>query len=270
MDTSQASALEGTDGMQAMQASPPLTAAWITFLASIGTVAAIDVCFIHGSGRCSCLPTYGKQILLWVVAGFLFAAFVVQVMGAVAGGSWMYGYFLEYMLSIDNLFVFQLVFKAYSTPESQVDRALFWGIATAVILRLAFFGIGTEILQLGLGARIFFGLLLILSGWKAARRHLGLHRFMSGHFPAAFCRHASCVIVFPSKAFSDSEEEEDPSKNPLVRCIARLLPLHDQYSEQPAFFVRIPKKHVAESTAPAPHVIGSCGGDGDGVRLLPV
>lgn len=144
----------------------------------------------------------------------------------------MYGYFLEYMLSIDNLFVFQLVFKGYSTPECHVDRALFWGIAAAVLLRLGFFGIGTEILQLGLVARVFFGLLLMVSGWKA---------------------------------FSDSEEEDDPSKNPAVRCIARLLPLHDRYSERAVFFVWVPKhstKHPAEPT-----VLGTPGADVDGILL---
>ena len=159
-----------TPGSDGLARNPPIIAAWIAFLGSICAAAAVDTCVIHGSRRCPCIPTYGKQILLWVVAGVLFAILVGQMMGGSAGGSWIYGYFLEYMLSIDNLFVFQLVFKAYSTPESQVDRALFWGITAAVILRLAFFGIGTEILQLGIAARLFFGLLLVLSGWKASRQ----------------------------------------------------------------------------------------------------
>ena len=205
---------------------------------------------------------YGKQMLLWVIAGLLFAIFVMQVMGAGAGGSWIYGYFLEYMLSMDNLFVFQLVFKAYATPEPQVDRALFWGIAAAVVLRLAFFAVGTEILQLGILARIFFGLLLVYSGWKAAWQQR--HGHVVGGLPS---QGVGC-----SKAFSDSDEEEDPSKNLLVRCVARLLPLHDKYSDEPAFFVRVPRRtstDLADHTAPAPSVVGASGGDGDGIRLCP-
>mmetsp|Transcript_8694 Transcript_8694/g.18729 ORF Transcript_8694/g.18729 Transcript_8694/m.18729 type:complete len:170 (-) Transcript_8694:853-1362(-) len=131
-----------SEAAESLPADPPstsLAALWIAFLVSIFVVAGIDFCCINGSGRCACMPTYGKQILLWVLAGLGFAAFVMQVMGAAAAGSWMYGYFLEYMLSIDNLFVFQLVFKGYSTPECHVDRALFWGIAAAVLLRLGFF-----------------------------------------------------------------------------------------------------------------------------------
>ncbi|CAE7503956.1 terC, partial [Symbiodinium necroappetens] len=225
-------ASEAAENLPAESPSTPLAALWIAFLVSIFVVAGIDFCCINGSGRCACMPTYGKQILLWVLAGLGFAAFVMQVLGAAAGGSWMYGYFLEYMLSIDNLFVFQLVFKGYSTPECHVDRALFWGIVAAVLLRLGFFGIGTEILQLGLVARVFFGLLLMVSGWKA---------------------------------FSDSEEEDDPSKNPAVRCIARLLPLHDQYSERAVFFVWVPRHSTKHPAGPT--VLGTPGADVDGIRL---
>jgi len=98
---------------------------------------------------------------------------------------------------------------AYSTPPAQVDRALFWGVSIAVVLRLAFFGVGTEILNLGFVARCFFGLALIYSGIKTLRD-------------------------------SDGEEEDDPRENPLVRCIARLLPVHDSYDSEAAFFIRVP------------------------------
>ena len=253
-----------SEAAESLPADPPstsLAALWIAFLVSIVVVAGIDFCCINGSGRCACMPTYGKQILLWVLAGLGFAAFVMQVMGAAAAGSWMYGYFLEYMLSIDNLFVFQLVFNGYSTPECHVDRALFWGIAAAVLLRLGFFGIGTEILQLGLVARIFFGLLLMVSGWKADEAcSISVARLFFLHFQPC----DSCLLI---QAFSDSEEEDDPSKNPAVRCIARLLPLYDQYSERAVFFVWVPKNSTKHPTEPT--VLGTPGADVDGIRLCP-
>ena len=77
----------------------------------------------------------------------------------------------------------------------------------------------------------------------------------------------SHVTLVVAQAFSDSDEEDDPSKNPAVRCIARLLPLHDQYSERAVFFVWVPKhstKHPAEPT-----VLGTPGADVDGIRLCP-
>lgn len=139
--------------------------------------------------------------------------------GGSAAASWSYGYFLEYMLSVDNLFVFQLVFKAYATPEGlHIERALFWGISAAILLRLAFFGLVTSLLAMGFFAKLAFGLLLIYSGIKA---------------------------------FWDDDDEADPSKNLLVRCVARHLPLHDKYSEEPRFFVRV-KVEGLESAAEPP------------------
>jgi len=222
------SAMESSDGPSV--SDPPLVAVWAAFCAFLCVAAVVDACCISRSQRCASVPVYGKQITFWLLCGALFAVFVLGILGLPAGGSWTYGYFLEYMLSIDNLFVFQLVFKAYSTPDNQVDRALFWGIAAAVLLRLAFFGVGTGLLELGFVARLFFGLLLIYSGVKA---------------------------------FGDSEDEDDPSKNPMVRCVARLLPLHDQYSSEPVFFVRVVKDPKGRG-APAPWVLGS---QGDGVNL---
>lgn len=71
---------------------------------------------------------------------------------------------------VDNLFVFQLVFKAYATPEGlHIERALFWGISAAILLRLAFFGLGTSLLAMGFFAKLAFGLLLIYSGIKAIK-----------------------------------------------------------------------------------------------------
>ncbi|CAL1143694.1 unnamed protein product, partial [Cladocopium goreaui] len=164
-------------------------------------------------------PSYVKQIIFWIFCGFGFSAFVfVNAVGS-AAASWSYGYFLEYMLSVDNLFVFQLVFKAYATPEGlHIERALFWGISAAILLRLAFFGLGTSLLAMGFFAKLAFGLLLIYSGIKA---------------------------------FWDDDDEADPSKNLLVRCVARHLPLHDKYSEEPRFFVRVKVEGLESAAEPA-------------------
>mmetsp|Transcript_51003 Transcript_51003/g.122039 ORF Transcript_51003/g.122039 Transcript_51003/m.122039 type:complete len:378 (-) Transcript_51003:79-1212(-) len=194
-----------------------LPALWVSFALAILVAASLDACC--GRRRCWELPAYAKQLMLWLFAGLCFSVFVTLAVGLDAGASWTYGYFLEYMLSVDNLFVFQLVFKAYSTPEAQLGRALFCGISVAVVLRLAFFAVGTSLLELGFVSRLGFGLLLVYSGIKA---------------------------------FWD-DEEEDPSSNCLVRGVARLLPLHDKYSEEPHFFVRV-------GSGPAPAIIGASEG----------
>mmetsp|Transcript_77781 Transcript_77781/g.137175 ORF Transcript_77781/g.137175 Transcript_77781/m.137175 type:complete len:406 (+) Transcript_77781:47-1264(+) len=187
-----------------------LTTGWGVFGLGMIAAAAVDVLFVSrpSQSKACCYQVYVKQILFWLIAGLAFMLFIAQVMGAPEAGSWIYGYFLEYTLSIDNLFVFQMVFKSYSTPESQVGRALFWGIAVAVVLRMAFFGVGTEVLNLGLAARLFFGLVLVYSGYKTLR---------------------------------DSDDgDDDPSQNLLIRSVSRLLPLHEHYGDEPVFFVWVP------------------------------
>merc|ERR1712225_146321 len=114
------------------------------------------------------------------------------------------------MLSVDNLFVFQMIFKGYSTPAAQVDRALFWGISAAVVLRLAFFGVGTELLAMGAIPRIIFGGILVWSGAKTLK--------------------------------DSDDDEDDPRNNPVVKCITSLLPVHDGYGADPVFFIRVDTK----------------------------
>lgn len=195
-----------------------LLSLWSSFFFAILLAAAVDVCYIsRPKVSLSSCPSYVKQIIFWIFCGFGFSAFVFVTEGTSAAASWSYGYFLEYMLSVDNLFVFQLVFKAYATPEGlHIERALFWGISAAILLRLAFFGVGTSLLEMGFFAKLAFGLLLIYSGIKA---------------------------------FWDDDDEADPSKNLLVRCVARHLPLHDKYSEEPRFFVRVVKLEGQEGGA---------------------
>ncbi|EER13216.1 hypothetical protein Pmar_PMAR007745 [Perkinsus marinus ATCC 50983] len=72
------------------------------------------------------------------------------------------------MLSMDNVFFFQVIFKYYRTPKCQVNRALFYGIGMAAALRLLFFFLGTTFFKLISFTRYIFGLVLIWSGYKTA------------------------------------------------------------------------------------------------------
>lgn len=204
-------------------------AAWLVFVTGYTATAALDAMLISSPrGALSCrghsVPTFVTQIIFWLFAAILFGLFVWQIYGSQEAESWLYGYILEYMLSVDNLFVFQLVFKAYSVPSGQVERALFWGVSTAVVLRLAFFGLGTQILSLGLWARLVFGFLLVYSGFKTLR--------------------------------SDGDEEDDPRQNPLVRCISTLLPIHPSYGDEPTFFIRVAKSQSDSVSGPPSTAIG--------------
>lgn len=103
----------------------------------------------------------------WVLAGLAYNAYFAARYGAIAGLDWLTGFLLEWMLSIDNLFVFHLIFKVYRTPEHLMHKALFFGIAGGVLFRIGIFiALGT-LLRIIHWVRIVFGVVLIYSGIQA-------------------------------------------------------------------------------------------------------
>ncbi|CAE7837668.1 alx [Symbiodinium necroappetens] len=108
-------------------------------------------------------------VTFWVCFGLGYNALVFVRHGPVAGFEWFNGYILEWLLSLDNLFVFHLIFQLYKTPSQVVHKALFLGIFGAVICRLGFFAIVRELLDFVSWLRIVFGMFLIWSGVQAAK-----------------------------------------------------------------------------------------------------
>jgi len=82
---------------------------------------------------------------------------------------WCAGYVLEWMLSMDNLFVFHLIFQTYQTPSHQVHKAVFVGVIGAIVMRMLFFMVVSTLLHVFHWIRIPFGFLLIWSGIEAAK-----------------------------------------------------------------------------------------------------
>jgi len=89
-------------------------------------------------------------------------------MGGALAVQWLSGYVLEWMLSLDNLFVFRLVLKAYKTPPALVRKAVFIGVIGALLLRIVFFMTVSTLLHCFAWVRWPFGLLLVWSGCNAA------------------------------------------------------------------------------------------------------
>eukprot|EP00405_Crypthecodinium_cohnii_P012453 CAMPEP_0206433268 /NCGR_PEP_ID=MMETSP0324_2-20121206/8432_1 /ASSEMBLY_ACC=CAM_ASM_000836 /TAXON_ID=2866 /ORGANISM="Crypthecodinium cohnii, Strain Seligo" /LENGTH=503 /DNA_ID=CAMNT_0053899501 /DNA_START=486 /DNA_END=1997 /DNA_ORIENTATION=- len=108
--------------------------------------------------------THFFSILFWVATAVAFNTWIFLTMGEEAGVEWCSGYFLEWTLSIDNLFVFHLIFKRYSVPRNQQHYAVFVGIMGAMVLRMIFFMIFSTLLHMFKWIRFVFGLLLVYSG----------------------------------------------------------------------------------------------------------
>eukprot|EP00747_Dinoflagellata_sp_TGD_P182011 gnl/TRDRNA2_/TRDRNA2_36071_c0_seq1.p1 gnl/TRDRNA2_/TRDRNA2_36071_c0~~gnl/TRDRNA2_/TRDRNA2_36071_c0_seq1.p1 ORF type:complete len:593 (+),score=120.95 gnl/TRDRNA2_/TRDRNA2_36071_c0_seq1:80-1858(+) len=104
------------------------------------------------------------MLFFWIAMGVLYNVYFFARYGEEDGMDWCSGYFLEWLLSMDNVFVFHLIFNVYKTPHDQMHKALFWGIVGAVVFRMLFFLALGELLHMVKWLRIVFGAFLIYSG----------------------------------------------------------------------------------------------------------
>lgn len=108
-------------------------------------------------------------LAFWLAAAAVYNGVVWARMGVEPGLAWCSGYFLEWLLSMDNIFVFHLIFRVYKTPAKLLHKSLFWGIIGAVVFRALFFMTLSTLLHMVHWFRFVFGVLLIYSGVAAAR-----------------------------------------------------------------------------------------------------
>jgi len=134
--------------------------------------------------------------LLCVAVGLGFAGFVYARLGTNASLQYLTAYVVEESLSVDNLFVFLVLFNYFGLTESRQQRVLFWGIAGAVVMRGVFIGAGAELLQHFHWMMYVFGAFLIYTG---------------------------CKLLFRS------EEESNPEDNPALKLARRYIRTTSDY-----------------------------------------
>lgn len=140
----------------------------------------------------------------WVTLALVFNAGVFYFAGADAGTEWLTGYLIEKSLSIDNIFIFVLVFSYFAVPGQYQHRVLFWGILGALVMRGALIVAGSALLESFHWIIYVFGAVIIVSG---------IRMLMQRH------------------------EEMHPERNPVVRLVRRIFPVSSEYNGQ-HFFVR--------------------------------
>jgi len=145
--------------------------------------------------------------LFWLGCAGLFGCYVWYARGAQDAFDWTTGYLLEWMLSVDNLFVFRSIFLVFRTPDDQKHKPLFWGIVGAIIFRMAFFVVEELLLHHFTWMHILLGAFLVYTGVKV-------------------------ILV--------DEEEDDPTQNTVYAKIIKCLPYVDAYSHKARFFERVP------------------------------
>ena len=178
---------------------------WLAFNAFVIGLLLLDLLVFNRKAHEIKLREALGWSAFWVALSLGFNYLVYQTMGRQAGLQWLTGYLVEKALSVDNLFVFLLIFSYFKVPAQYQHRILFWGVLGALVLRAVFILVGGALL-----AKFHF-LLYILGAFLV---YTGVRMGMSG-----------------------GEPEIDPENNPVVRFLSRHLPI-TRHMEGGRFFVR--------------------------------
>lgn len=143
--------------------------------------------------------------IVWITLAMIFAGIVFWTQGNTRGLEFLTGYLIELSLSVDNLFVFLLIFSYFKVPAQYQHRVLFWGVMGALIMRLTMIFVGAALINRFHWIIYIFGAFLVYTGIKM---------------------------------FRQEELDIQPEENPLVRLVTRYVPITRHY-DQKNFFTRV-------------------------------
>ncbi len=142
--------------------------AWVALLAAIAVMLAIDL-YRHREDHAPTPREALTETLIWVACGLTFAGIVAATYGGPAFGEYISGYLIEKSLSIDNVFVWAILFTSMAIPLKFQHRVLFWGIFGALVFRAIFIALGTALISRFWWLLLVFGLFLVYTGAKIIR-----------------------------------------------------------------------------------------------------
>jgi tellurite resistance protein TerC len=138
---------------------------WIGF--HVFTFALLAIEFLYARSRPGKVTsTAAVATLLWVAAALAFAGFLFHTLGSAAGTQYLAGYALEESLSVDNLFVFLLLFRLFRITPANQPKVLFWGVLGAILLRGAFIAAGLGLLARFHWISYLFATILLIAAFR--------------------------------------------------------------------------------------------------------
>ena len=182
---------------------------WIAFNVFALVMLVIDLRVFHRPGHVIKFREALGWSLMYVAQAAAFAAILYFWQGRESSLEFVAGYVVELSLSVDNLFVFLVIFNYFAVPDEQQHRVLFWGILGALILRGIFIGAGVGLIHRFHWLLYLFGALLIYSGIRV------------------------CI---------SGEHQVDPASNPVVKMLRKWIPVTTEYRNG-RFFVRNPQEN---------------------------
>ncbi len=182
---------------------------WIGFIVFVIAMLAIDLGIFHRKAHAVNFKEAISWSVVWISLALLFNLGVYHWFGTQKAIEFFTGYLVEKSLSVDNIFVFIMVFNAFAIPSIYQHRILFWGILGALLMRAGMIFAGAELLLKFHWIIYVFGGFLILTGIK---------------------------MLF------DKGKEIHPDKNTLVRWMKKIIPITDRYHGQNFFIIQNGKR----------------------------
>ena len=142
---------------------------WVGFAVLVAVLLALDLLLFHRHDHAPSLWESAGWSVFWISMGLAFNAIIWWWDGAHAGATFLTAFLVEKSLSMDNIFVFVVIFRFFHIPLMYQYRVLFWGILGAVFMRLAFILAGIELIHQFNWVMAVFGLFLVYTGYKLAR-----------------------------------------------------------------------------------------------------
>lgn len=169
---------------------------WVAFGAFVVAMLVVDLVAFGRRGEKVAFRRAVAWSIGWTLLGVAFAVPLWIWQGRTWAEQYLAGFLIEKSLSVDNLFVFALIFSYFAVPAAYQRRVIFWGIVGAIVLRAVFILAGAALLEAFHYAIYLFGAFLIVTGIRMARH---------------------------------SDVEIHPERNPVLKVLGRLLPMTTNY-----------------------------------------
>jgi tellurite resistance protein TerC len=177
--------------------------AWIILVGAITAMLVIDLLLVHRTAHVITIREAAIESAIWISIGLLFGLVMLWWQGGQAAGEYYAGFLIEKSLSVDNVFVWAVIFSFFSVPRQFQFRVLFWGIFGALVLRAIFIFAGVTLIESFEWVLYIFGAFLLYTAVKIARH--------------------------------DESKQVDYNKNIAMRAVRRIVPTTNEYDGQKLF-----------------------------------
>ena len=183
---------------------------WLALIGAIVAMLVADLLMVHRTAHVITLKEASIESAVWISIGLLFGLVMLVWQGGQAGGEYYAAFLVEKSLSVDNVFVWAVIFSFFTVPREYQFRVLFWGIFGALVLRAVFIFAGVSLIERFEWILYIFGAFLLYTAVKIARH--------------------------------DENKQVDYNYNITMRLVRRFVPTTDDYDGQKLFTRRNAKR----------------------------